>query len=131
MDDKTKLQNKAVKLHEKGHKLIRKGKIEKGLALYQEALIIATNIDALEVKAHALCNMAQLIANNGDFKTAFSYMEQSIEILEKLESPDLEEIITIYEDIKFMEKNKEFEHMMNSPKLKEIFNDMLIKKPSN
>lgn len=131
MDDKAKLHNKAVNLHEKGHKLINKGKINKGFALYQEALAIADNIDALELKAHALCNMAQIIANNGDFKTAFSYMEQSIEILKKLEAPDLEEVITIYEDIKFMKTEKEFEYLMNSPELKELFNDMLIKKPSN
>jgi len=130
MNVKAKLHKKAVKLHKKGHKLIKKGKIKEGFALYQETLAIADNIGALEVKAHALSNMAQIIANNGDFKTSLSYMEQSIEILKKLEAPDLEKIITIYEDIKFMGENKEFESIMNSPKLKEIFNDMLIKKPS-
>jgi tetratricopeptide (TPR) repeat protein len=129
IDDKAKLHNKAVKLHEKGHKLIKKGKIEKGFALYQQALAIAINIDVLELKAHALCNMAQIIANNGDFKTAFAYMDESIKILEELKAPDLEEVITIYEDIKFMKTQDEFEYILNSPELQETIKGM-IKKPN-
>lgn len=121
MDAKANLHNQAVKLHEKGHKLIDKGKIKKGFDLYQQAMVIAINIGALELQAHALCNMAQIIANNGDFKTACAYMDESIKILEELKAPDLEEVVSIYEDIKFMKTEDEFQYILNSPQIKKIF----------
>jgi tetratricopeptide (TPR) repeat protein len=127
---KRKLHIKAVNLHEKAHKFVRKGRIDQALNLYQQALEIALDIDALELKAHALCNMAQLIANKGDFNTAFSFMDQSIEIVKELKAPDLEEVVTIYEDIKFMQTQNEFEYLLNSPELQEEFK-RLIKKPNN
>ena len=104
--EKRKIHIKAIRLHEKAHKFVRKGKINQAVKLYQQALEIAINIDALELKAHALCNLAQLIANKGDFNTAFSFMDQSIEILKELKAPDLEEVVTIYDDIKFMKTQK-------------------------
>ena len=127
--EKRKIHINAIMLHEKAHKFVRKGKINQALKLYQQALEIAINIDALELKAHALCNLAQLIANKGDFNTAFSFMDQSIEILKELKAPDLEEVVTIYDDIKFMQTQNMFKYLLNSPELQEEFK-RLIKKPN-
>jgi len=129
LNEKRKLNIEAIRLHEKTHEFVRKGKIDKALNLYHQALDIAINIGALEVKAHALSNSAQLFANNGNFNTALSYMEQSIEILTELQSPELNEIIDIYEEIKFMQSQTIFESLLKSPELqKEIGNLIKNKK---
>ena len=46
------------------------------------------------------------------FRMAFSYMEQSIDILELLQSPDLDIVLEIYEDIKFIQTQDMFEYML-------------------
>ena len=126
--EKRKTHRKAVKLHEKAHKFVEKGKDEHALKLYQHALDLANSIDALEVIAHALCSIAQLVARKRDFKTAFSYMEQSIDILELLQSPDLDVVLEIYEDIKFMQTQDMFEYMLHDPVMQETLQQIVKKR---
>ena len=129
LNEKKKLNMEAVMLHENAHEFFRNGKIDEALELYQSALEIATTIDAFEIKAHALSNSAQLFANKGDFNTALSYMEQSIEILKEIRSPELNEVTNIYDEIKSMQSHNIFESLLKSPKLQnEIGKLIKIKK---
>ncbi len=105
--DYRKKHNKAVKLHEQGNKLVEKGKDTRARKRYQQALDLACCIDDVEVKAHALCSLAQTIARQRDFVAAFSYMEESIAILEELQSPDLPLVCEIYDDVKQLRTQKE------------------------
>ncbi len=55
-------------------------------------------------------------------------MEQSIEILTEIQSPELNEVTSIYEEIKSMQSHNMFESLLKSPKLQnEIGNLMKIK----
>jgi hypothetical protein len=123
--EKRKTHKKAVKLHEKAHKFVEKGKDDHALKLYQRTLDLANSIDALEVKAHALSSIAQLVARKRDFETAFSYMEQSIDILERLQSPDLDVVLEIYDDIKFMQTQDRFEYMLHDPVMQETLQQIV------
>jgi len=116
-----KIHKKAIKIHEKGHKYARKGDDDQALRLYHQAMELANSIDDLEVKAHALCNMAQLLANKSNFVQANSYITESIELLKKIKSKDLKEVIQIYQEIKDMQTTDMFHYLLNSPKLEKEF----------
>jgi tetratricopeptide (TPR) repeat protein len=102
----------AIELHEKAHEYVRMGKIDQALKMYKQASEIADKIDAPEVKAHALINSAQLLANKGEYNESLSFMEQGIEIMSNLKSPEMDEIIDIYEEIKFMKSKELFEYIL-------------------
>jgi len=123
--EERKTHRKAVKLHEKAHKFVEKGKDDHALKLYQQAFDLANSIDALEVKAHALSSIAQVVARKRDFKTAFSYMEQSIDILELLQSPDVDIILEMYEDIKFIQTQDMFEYMLHDPVMQDTLQQIV------
>ena len=112
LNKKKKLHKNAVELHEKAHEYVRMGKVDQALKMYNQTSEIATKIDVPELKAHALINSAQLIANKGEYNEAFLYMEEGIEIMSDLKSPELEKIIDIYEEIKFMQSQELFEYLL-------------------
>ena len=62
------------------------------------------------------------------FRMAFSYMEQSIDILELLQSPDLDIVLEIYEDIKFMQTQNMFEYMLHHPVMQETLQQIVKKR---
>lgn len=127
--DYRKMHNKAVKLHEQGNKLVEKGKDTRARKRYQQALDLACRIDDVELKAHALCSLAQTIARQRDFVTAFSYMEESIAILEELQSPDLPMFHEIYEDVKQLRTQDMFDYILQDAKLQNMV-QQLVKRQS-
>ncbi len=62
------------------------------------------------------------------FRMAFSYMEQSIDILELLQSPDLDIVLEIYEDIKFIQTQDMFEYMLYHPVMQETLQQIVKKR---
>ncbi|WP_411729457.1 hypothetical protein [Pseudanabaena sp. UWO311] len=49
---------------------------------------IKERIGDVQGKAATLANMGVLSANNGDFQTAISYLQESLTILQHLKSPN-------------------------------------------
>ncbi|MBD2014703.1 tetratricopeptide repeat protein [Microcoleus sp. FACHB-53] len=69
------------------------GKVEQALDLYQQVLETAESIGDVRGKAAALANLGQLLADEkGDFDKALDYLLQSLEILQRLQSPDTETV---------------------------------------
>ncbi len=53
-------------------------------------------------KAPTLANMGVLSANNGDFQTAISYLQESLTILQHLKSPDAATVQSWLEEVRAM-----------------------------
>jgi len=66
----------------------QQGQVNQAIALYQQSLKITERIGDVRGKAATLANMGVLSANNGDFQTAISYLQESLTILQHLKSPD-------------------------------------------
>nr|WP_223807459.1 tetratricopeptide repeat protein [Pseudanabaena sp. UWO311] len=67
---------------------VQQGQVENEIALYQQSLEIKERIGDVQGKAATLANMGVLSANNGDFQTAISYLQESLTILQHLKSPN-------------------------------------------
>ena len=67
---------------------VKQGQVDQAIALYQQSLEIKERIGDVGGKAYTLANMGYLSANNGDFQTAISYLQESLTILQHLKSPD-------------------------------------------
>jgi tetratricopeptide (TPR) repeat protein len=84
-------QGKAATLHELATLKTNMEEIDQAIALYQQSLEIKEGIGDAQGKAITLGMLGQLLANGkGDFETARDYLQQSLEILQRLESPDAE-----------------------------------------
>jgi hypothetical protein len=53
-------------------------------------------------KAATLAMMGDLLANNGDFQTAISYLQESLTILQHLKSPDAATVQRMLEQVRAM-----------------------------
>jgi hypothetical protein len=62
-------------------------------------LEIKERIGDVRGKAITLANMAWLLANNGDFQTAISYLQESLTILQHLKSPDAATVQSLLEQV--------------------------------
>ncbi|MEW5857653.1 MAG: tetratricopeptide repeat protein, partial [Cyanobacteriota bacterium] len=61
-------------------------------AYYQQSLDIFERICNLQGKAATLAMLGQLLALQGDFNTSLNYLQQSLEILQRLQSPRAETV---------------------------------------
>jgi tetratricopeptide (TPR) repeat protein len=75
------------------------GLIEQAIALYQQSLEIKDRIGNVQGKAATLAMMGYLLANNGDFQTAISYLQESLTILQHLKSPDAATVQSLLEQV--------------------------------
>ncbi|MDB9534368.1 tetratricopeptide repeat protein [Dolichospermum planctonicum CS-1226] len=79
------------------------GKIEEAIAHYQQSLEIKESIGDVQGKAATLGMLGQLLADEkGDFVTALDYLQQSLEILQRIKSPDAETVREIINDVQKM-----------------------------
>ncbi|MFN8970907.1 MAG: tetratricopeptide repeat protein [Pseudanabaena sp.] len=60
---------------------------------------INERIGNVQTKANTLANMGVLLANNGDFQTAISYLQESLTILQHLKSPDAATVQSLLEQV--------------------------------
>jgi tetratricopeptide (TPR) repeat protein len=76
------------------------GKIEDAIALYQQSLEITESIGNIQGQAATLAMLGQLLAyNKGDFVTALEYLQMSLEILQRIQSPNAETVRGIINDV--------------------------------
>ena len=86
-------QGKAATLHELATLKANMEEIDQAITLYQESLTLSGSIGYVQGKAMTLAMLGQLLANKkGDFDTALDYLPQSLEILQRLQSPDAEKV---------------------------------------
>ncbi|MFO5529369.1 MAG: tetratricopeptide repeat protein, partial [Cuspidothrix sp.] len=87
------VQGKAATLHQLAGIYANTGKIEDAITLYQQSLEITESIGNVKGKATTLAMLGQLLAyEKGDSVTALDYLQQSLEILQRIQSPDAETV---------------------------------------
>ena len=87
------VQGKAATLHQLAGIYANQGEVEKAIAFYQESLELKEKIGNLQGKAATFAMLGQLLADEkGDFDQALNYLQQSLEILQHLKSPDAETV---------------------------------------
>jgi tetratricopeptide (TPR) repeat protein len=83
----------------------QQGQIDQAIALYQQSLEIKERIGDLQGKAMTLAMMGQILAMNGDFQTAISYLQESLTILQHLKSPDAATVQSWLEQVQQLAKS--------------------------
>ncbi|WP_353932797.1 tetratricopeptide repeat protein [Okeanomitos corallinicola TIOX110] len=100
------VQGKAATLHCLAIIYANTGKIEEAIALYQQVLEIDESTGNVQGKATTLAMLGHLLAyQKGDFVTALDYLQQSLEILQRIQSPDAETVRGIINDVQQMAKS--------------------------
>ncbi|MTJ51058.1 tetratricopeptide repeat protein [Dolichospermum sp. UHCC 0259] len=97
------VQGQAATLHCLADIYADTGKIEEAIALYQQSLEITESIGDIHSKAVTLAMLGQLLADKkGDFVTALDYLQQSCEILQRIQSPDAKTVREIIQRVQQM-----------------------------
>ncbi|MFM7408767.1 MAG: tetratricopeptide repeat protein [Cuspidothrix sp.] len=97
------VQGKAATLNNLGYIYANTGKIEDAIALYQESLQLKESIGNVQGKAITLAMLGQLLAyQKGDFVTALAYLQESLEIFQRIQSPNAETVKGIINDVQQM-----------------------------
>ncbi|MEG4577708.1 tetratricopeptide repeat protein [Microcoleus sp. N3A4] len=87
------VQGKAATLHQLAGIYANQGDVEKAIAFYQQSLELKEKIGNLRGKAATFAMLGQLLADEkGDFDNALNYLQQSLDILQHLRSPDAETV---------------------------------------
>ena len=102
-DDDEKI--KSAILHNTAIVLVTQGQVDQAIALYQQSLEIKERIGDVQGKAATLAMMGVLSANNGDFQTAISYLQESLTILQHLKSPDAATVQSWLEQVQQIQKS--------------------------
>ena len=76
------------------------------IALFQKSLEITERIGHLQGKAMTLWRLGDLTQKQGDFVTAINYLQPSLEILQRLKSPDAEKVSKIIAEVQEKVKSK-------------------------
>ncbi|MEQ9354481.1 tetratricopeptide repeat protein [Coleofasciculus chthonoplastes] len=91
LDDR--VESKAVTLSTLGIIQSSKGNTDEAITLYQEALAIYKGIGDILGKGRTLKMLGQLLADRKkQFTTALDYLQQSLEILQRFQSPEAEKV---------------------------------------
>jgi tetratricopeptide (TPR) repeat protein len=97
------VQGQVATLHQLAGIYANTGKIEEAIALYQQSLEIKESIGNVQGKAATLGMLGQLLADEkGDFVTALDYLHQSLEIFQRIQSPNAETVREIINDVRKM-----------------------------
>ena len=85
------VQGKAATLHQLAGIYANQGEVEQAIAFYQQSLQLKEKIGDVQGKAATFAMLGQLLADEkGDFELALNYLQQSLDILQRLRSPDAE-----------------------------------------
>ncbi|MEG4583762.1 tetratricopeptide repeat protein, partial [Microcoleus sp. MOSTC5] len=77
--------------------------VEQAIAFYQQSLELEEKIGDVQGKAATFAMLGQLLADEkGDFDQALNYLQQSLEILQHLRSPDAQTVKRIISRIQQM-----------------------------
>src|SRR6476661_1519155 len=87
------LQGKAATLHCLAIIYATQGEVAKAIAFYEQSLELEEKIGNDQGKAATFAMLGQLLADKkGDFGKALNYLQQSLDILQHLRSPDAETV---------------------------------------
>ncbi|WP_336244967.1 tetratricopeptide repeat protein [Richelia sinica] len=87
------VQGKAATLHQLANLYANTEKTNDAITLYQQSLEIKESIGDIQGQAITLAMLGQLLADEkGNFVTALEYLQQSLEILQRIQSPDAETV---------------------------------------
>ena len=87
------VQGKAATLHCLAIIYANQGEVERAIAFYEQSLELKEKIGDVRGKAATFAMLGQLLANKkGDFDQALNYLQQSLEILQHLRSPDAQTV---------------------------------------
>ncbi|MBD2455034.1 tetratricopeptide repeat protein [Nostoc sp. FACHB-87] len=93
------VQGKAATLRELGRIYANKGEVNEAIKLFQQSLEINERIGYAEGKAKTLWRLGHLAEQQGEYAQAISYLQPALEILQKLQSPDAEQVRAMIERI--------------------------------
>ncbi|MHC5735248.1 tetratricopeptide repeat protein [Nostoc sp.] len=85
-------QGKALTLRNLGKLKADSGEIEEAIALYQQSLALTEQIGDVQGKAMTLWRLGDLAEQQGNYNQALDYLQPALEILQRIQSPDAEEV---------------------------------------
>ncbi|MEG4941758.1 tetratricopeptide repeat protein, partial [Microcoleus sp. F4-D5] len=86
-------QGKAATLHQLAGIYANLGEVEQAIAFYQQSLELEEKIGDVQGKAATFAMLGKLLADEkGDFDQALNYLQQSLDILQHLRSPDAQTV---------------------------------------
>ena len=89
-------QQQGITLHNTAIYKFLEGYFDEAIALYKQSLAITEETGDVQSKANTLGMLGQLLADvKGDFDTGLDYLQQSLEILQRLQGTDVKTIKTI------------------------------------
>ncbi|HLP91259.1 MAG TPA: tetratricopeptide repeat protein [Nostocaceae cyanobacterium] len=94
------MQGQGSTLHELGYIYTSRGEVDHAISLYQQSLEIQERIGNVQGQAATLAMLGQLLADEkGDFTTGLNYLQKSLEIFQRLQSPDAETVRGFINDV--------------------------------
>ncbi|MBD1813836.1 tetratricopeptide repeat protein [Microcoleus vaginatus DQ-U2] len=97
------VQGKAATLHQLAGIYADLGEVAKAIALYEQSLELKEKIGDVRGKAATFAMLGQLLAHKkGDFDKALNYLQQSLDILQHLRSPEAETVRRIIAEVQRM-----------------------------
>ncbi|MEM6401826.1 MAG: tetratricopeptide repeat protein [Cyanobacteria bacterium P01_D01_bin.116] len=110
------VQGKAASLHQLAGIYARRGDVDEAITLYQQSLELKERIGYVQGKAITLAMLGKLLADvKQDFTTALDYLQQSLEILLHLQSPDAETVGALIFEVLFNQL------LQQSPEAQELY----------
>ncbi|MFP5271893.1 tetratricopeptide repeat protein [Coleofasciculus sp.] len=95
------VQGEAATLSNLAGTHVYKEEIEKAIALFQRSLDLTQRIGDVQNKAATLAMLGQLFADKkGELETALNYLQQALDILQRLQSPEAETVSRILDRVK-------------------------------
>ena len=80
-------------MHQLGGIYAAQGEVAKAIALYEQSLGLKEKIGNVQGKAATFAMLGQLLADEkGDFEKALNYLQQSLDILQYLRSPEADKV---------------------------------------
>jgi tetratricopeptide (TPR) repeat protein len=99
----TNIEGKATTFYKMAIIGLRSRKLNEAIALLKKSLQHSNNSRDIQIKAAALTMLGQLLANEkGDFVTALEYLQQSLEIFQRIQSPHAETVRGFINDVQQM-----------------------------
>jgi tetratricopeptide (TPR) repeat protein len=95
------VQGEAATLNNLAYIYSQKEEIEDAITLYQQSLDLTQRIGDIQNQAATLARLGQLLADKkGEVETALNYLQQALDILQHLQSPDAETVSRILDRVK-------------------------------
>jgi tetratricopeptide (TPR) repeat protein len=68
------------------------GKINEAIAIFEQSLALTKQISDVEGEAQTLWWLGNIAEQQGDYNKALDYLQPALEILQRIQSPDTEEV---------------------------------------